>query len=336
MSSGSSPTPRPVAPDATRIARRLRESLDQDLVAVVFFGSRYLGTSPNATSACDLFVVVEDYLRFYRARPREVPGARGPKTLARLNRVLPPNILSYPASGDDAGAKLFIISRAQFARALARRSPDHFAKGRLTQDVVVLDARGETERRWAEGLLDEARRSAVDWVPAFLAPVREGRSFDVEDFCLRMLEVSYAHEIRPEPAARVREVHDAQRMFFAATYGEILEAAARDGRLKREGARFRVVVPPSALERLRWISYFRRSKSRATLRWLKYTMTYDDWLDYLVRKVERRTGIAVEITPLERRLPFLLLWPKVIRVLRKRKADGADSASATDDRSGRG
>jgi hypothetical protein len=44
-----------------------------------------------------------------------------------------------------------------------------------------------------------------------------------------------------------------------------------------------------------------------------------EWLDYLIRKVERRTGLTVEVTPMERRLPFLLLWPKVFRVLRERR-----------------
>jgi hypothetical protein len=49
-------------------------------------------------------------------------------------------------------------------------------------------------------------------------------------------------------------------------------------------------------------------------------VTFDNWLDYIARKVERRTGKRVEITPWERRLPLLLLWPKVVRVLRDRPA----------------
>ncbi len=329
---------RPIPPDALRNAGRLRDALGSNLAAIVFFGSRYLGTSPNATSACDLFVVVEDYDRFYEARMEGVAWGHRPRTLARLNRILPPNILSFhgdAAAGPGSGAKLFLTSTRDFARALARRSPDHFVKGRLTQDVVVLDARDDGARRAAQDALDGARRSALDWVPAFLSTAKEARAFTVEEFCLRMIEVSYAHEIRPEPAARVREVFEAQRAFFAAVYGAILDDAVRGGRLVREDAGYRLARPPGWAESLRWRAYFKRSKTRATLRWLKYTATYDDWLDYLVRKVERRTGLAVEITPLERRLPFLLLWPKVFRVLRERKAPGASAAPRPDDRSGR-
>ena len=54
--------------------------------------------------------------------------------------------------------------------------------------------------------------------------------------------------------------------------------------------------------------YFLRSKLRATARWLKHVVTFDNWLDYIARKVERRTGMRMEIGPWERRLPYLLLF----------------------------
>jgi hypothetical protein len=62
--------------------------------------------------------------------------------------------------------------------------------------------------------------------------------------------------------------------------------------------------------------YFRVSRLRATLRWAKYTLTYEDWLDYVVHKIHRRTDLQLTISSAERRLPLLLLWPKFFRVLR--------------------
>ena len=56
-------------------------------------------------------------------------------------------------------------------------------------------------------------------------------------------------------------------------------------------------------------------------------LTFDDWLDYIVHKTERRTGIRVELTQAERRLPFLLLWPKVFRVLRATKRGRPDEST---------
>ena len=63
----------------------------------------------------------------------------------------------------------------------------------------------------------------------------------------------------------------------------------------------------------------RRSKVRATLRWAKYVALYDDWLDYVVGKIARRSGVAIqEPSSRERRWPLIFLWPKAIRFLRSR------------------
>jgi len=45
---------------------------------------------------------------------------------------------------------------------------------------------------------------------------------------------------------------------------------------------------------------------------------YDDWLDYVVRKIARRSGVTVELTARERRWPLIFLWPKAIQYLRSR------------------
>jgi hypothetical protein len=71
--------------------------------------------------------------------------------------------------------------------------------------------------------------------------------------------------------------------------------------------------------------YFRRSKARATLRWLKHVVTFSNWLPYVVRKVERHTGRTIELTTLERKLPLIFLWPRAIHVLVTRPRREIDS-----------
>jgi hypothetical protein len=79
----------------------------------------------------------------------------------------------------------------------------------------------------------------------------------------------------------------------------------------------------------------RRSKFRATLRWFKYMLTFDDWLDYIARKVERRSGVRIELTKSERRLPIIFLWPKAFRVIRAMRDNEPvrEPAAAPSDRS---
>jgi hypothetical protein len=296
------------------VLAELREAAGPSLVAVLFFGSRLTGASPGKASAYDLLVVVEGYLPFYRRVHGALRGRRSPRTLARLNRWLPPNVLraggTEPAT---AGAKLFVISERDLSRSVIE-GRDHFCRGRLMHRIEIVHARDAAARTRAEALVETNRRETLLWAAPFLSG-----AFTAESFARSLLGISYRGEIRPETPDRVREVFDAQRGFFVTTYERVLREGVATGLLAREGDAYRFVRPPGSLDRIRARLYFLRSKIRATLRWTKYVATFEGWLDYIVAKAERRTGIAIEISERERRHPFLFLWPKLFRVLRARE-----------------
>ena len=60
--------------------------------------------------------------------------------------------------------------------------------------------------------------------------------------------------------------------------------------------------------------YFKVSKLRVTLSWLKHVVTFEGWLPYIVRKVERRTGSEINLTLIEKVLPIPCLVPRVLYV----------------------
>lgn len=322
---GNTPTDQ-VPPEVRDIVDLLHDACGRDLIGVVFFGSRLLGTSPDERSAADLVVVVENYLRFYETIGSRLPAARHSGIMAALNRVLPPNIIYlHDPGGMRAGAKCFVVTEYDLGLAMSADAKDHFFRGRLAQRVHIVFARSERDRGALERRIEAARRLTVDWVPIYMKEA----PFGVLDFCRRMMEVSYAGEIRPEARSRVLEVFQSQVSFFRLVYGRVLQDAARDGRLIAEGDRYRPAKKPSWRERQRMAAFFRRSKARATLRWFKYMLTFDDWLDYIVRKVERRSGLRIEITKSERRFPIIFLWPKALRVIRAmRSAEVARAAGA--------
>lgn len=306
---------------ATAATENLRLAAGDEVVAVLAFGSRVTGAGPDSRSAWDLFVVVETYRGFYGRCRRQLGWRRSARTLALLNRFLPPNVLHLP-DADGPGAKLFVISEDDLAERLAGDTVDHFCRARLVQRVDLVHARDAAARSRMEALLERARHSLVEWMRPFL-----GRDFDAETFCREMLRVSYRTEVRPEAAGRADEVFSAQRSELAARYGRVLAKAALNGRILREGSGYRYPAPAGALARqlARW--RLRGSKLRATVRWLKHVLTFDGWLDYIVAKTERRTGLRVEITTNERRLPLLLLWPKFVRVLHARRRPKPDGES---------
>lgn len=131
-----------VVPQVREALEILTEACGDNLLAVLFFGSVLVGTSPNQDSAADLFVVVEDYRRFYRDVGYRLPAARSTSVMVALNKVLPPNIIYLRNPGDlRAGAKCFIMSREAFAIALSGDARDNFCRGRLTQRVQIVYSR---------------------------------------------------------------------------------------------------------------------------------------------------------------------------------------------------
>ena len=100
-------------------------------------------------------------------------------------------------------------------------------------------------------------------------------------------------------------------------YSTLLAALLASGELREEAPGvYALVRPAGAFERLRLAAYFRWSKVRATLRWAKYVITFDDWLEFIVRKARRHTGEDIVLSDRERRMPLLFLWPRVIHYFR--------------------
>ena len=290
-------------------------SVGEGTVSVVLlFGSQLVQASPDRHSAFDLVVLVDSYGRFYRALSGAGHHKRSPALLRLLARVLPPNVIAFFPSGPDGPVgKSMILTVEDFRKALAPTARDHFLKGRMVQRVALLHARDSEFTASMERAVAEARADVLRWMGPYLA-----EPFTTRQYARRMLEVSYRGEVRPESRDRAGQVFEAQAAFLDKTFAHVLEGAEAEGRVLRERSGWRLAHPVGAGEALSIRLYFLSSKVRATARWFKHILTFNDWLTYIQRKVERHTGMKIEITPLERRFPLILLWPKVFRILRAR------------------
>jgi len=309
---------------AARLARQIVEAGGGAVRAVLLYGSQLLRARPDGHSAYDLVVIVDDYRRFYAALRTAGELPRPVWVMTAMAHVLPPNVIAFaPGQGREGIAKCQITSREHFARALGLEPPDHFVLGRMVQRVEAVWSAGAEDTAWVEGRLAGARSRVLTW----LAPYLEG-TFDAEGLGRRLLEVCYRGELRPEAKDRADTIFEAQADHFRSAFPAVLAQGVADGVLEREPssspasaqARYRLARPSSSPERRRWRRHFARSKARATARWFKHMITFANWLPYIVRKVERHTGRAIELTSLERKLPIVFLWPRAIRVLLSRPA----------------
>lgn len=283
--------------------------------AVVFFGSRRTGARPDAHSAYDLFVVTRGYRPFYDSLRAAGAFRRSARLAALLNRWLPPNQVSLFGrlpDGTAGRAKCAVIDMEAFRRGLSPRRHDHFVAGRLFQPAeIVFAADAEAEEATLEALVS-AHRLTYGWVRPWLPA-----TFDTESYCRTLLKVSFSWEIRPEPVARADALWQAQRDELVPLYARLLEELAEAGELRRTGpGAFALERPVSRSETLRLRLFFRWSLLRATLRWAKYMVTFDGWLDFILRKARRHTGQDIVLTERERRLPLVFLWPRVLHYLR--------------------
>jgi len=305
------------APEALAAARAIKALGGDAVAAVLFFGSRQTHARPDPHSAWDFFVVTRAYAPFYRALRRQGVSRRPPRLLAALNTVLPPNLVSLEPGGREGAAvraKCAVVSLPDLRREASPRRRDHFILGRLFQPVTVLYV-DQTERKAILAALVEACRVTEAWARPWLA-----ERFTVDEYCRTLLRVSYAAEIRPEPVARRLEtLWAAQRERMRPVYSILLRDLAREGELvETEPGTYGLVHAPERRERRRLVAYFAWSRVRATTRWAKHMVTFEGWLDYIVRKAERHTGGPIELTPRERRLPLVFLWPRVFRYLRQK------------------
>jgi len=307
----------PVSSRAEELIRYITQAFGPTTAAIIHYGSRAQKSGSRPDSAYDFFVIVDDYESAFLSFAPQVRPRFSARSAIVLSRFLPPSVVALthlPGAGTRDTAKCAVLSLRDLAIACSSESPDHFTKGRLFQQVHLAWSRDDTARAKVQDAIVAARAATFEWGAPYL---RE--PFDVDDYFRTLLATSYAGEIRPETEARIDELAAAQRPAMAQIYGALLANLEDRGAIKRRDAGYVLTPPPSSSDAARIESYFRRSKARATLRWIKLIWLYDDWLEYLRQKIGRRAGHVIDLTPQERRWPWLLLWPKLIRYISSRR-----------------
>ncbi len=303
------------SPHAQALAQTLGHAFGPTALAVIHYGSHAQGSDARRESAFDFFVILDRYRDGYASLAATIGTSYTPRTAALLNHILPPNVIAVidQTQLPPLAAKCAVLSLRDLRRESSARARDHFVQGRLFQYVQLVWTRDPEARAAVADTIIEARARSFDWGRPSLPP-----TFDAEEYFRILLERSFSAEIRPERGGRIEALLGAQREVVIRIYDSLLQRLGRERILLPEGKVYRLASAAGAFETLRIGLYFRVSKLRATARWLKYVALYDDWLEYLIHKIARRSGRNIELTARERRWPLIFLWPKAISYLRSR------------------
>ncbi len=239
---------------------------------------------------------------------------RSASVLSVLDPLLPPTQIRL--ARDPWLVKASVLSLTALQRATSTERKDQFLAGRLFQDVHVVWARDDAFANAVQKAVESARLVTLDWVGPDLPT-----SFTAEAYLRQLFRTSFRFEVRPETGGRADALSTAQAPRLIPIFEGVLETLAAEGRLKAVGEGvYSLAEPVSGAFRRR--GFMEWSRVRATARWPKHAITFDGWLDYIVRKAERHSGETIVLGPWERRLPFIFLWPRVIRFLSRQRGKG--------------
>ena len=302
-----------VHPAALALAEALARAGGGAVQGILMYGSHLLGAAPDRHSALDFVVVVDRYRPFYQALHDAREIHRPARLMWTAARVLPPNVIAFtPDDGEGGIAKCVVVSTEHLERALGPEAPDHFLIARLIQRVALVWQADAECGAWIHERISEAHGGVLEWATPYL---EIDTVYDAESLGRKLLEICYGGEFRPEARNRFQTIFETQREHFGRVLAPVLEAAADQGRVSRVPGGYRLARPSTPVEARRRRRYFRRSKARVTARWFKHVLTFDNWLPYILRKVERRMGRKVELTRIERALPVPFLIPRAVALL---------------------
>ena len=256
----------------------------------------------------DLFLLVDDYRSAYSGRVR-----------AGWNRRLPPNVfpLFDPERDGVVRAKYAVLSLAHL-RSCTRLECSHcFVWARFCQPAAIVFAR---DHRVRERIAYAAARSVIAAVSLglTLASDRGGRVGAVADAWPQVFAATYRAEWRFEAPARGAELVAGERAYYEGALRGALTLLEAEGRIDTRGDQL-WIDPRYRRHVLRtWRRRAPSSKVLAAGRLIKNASLFGDWVPYALWKMERHTGVHLQPSAAQRRHPFLLGWPLLFQVLRRR------------------
>ncbi|SER00771.1 matrix Mmp37 [Nitrosomonas sp. Nm51] len=295
---------RSVAVDYAVFADALLERFKTATDAIILYGS-CLRSGNLDEGIADLYVLVDNYKNAYTQR-----------YLGLLNAWLAPNVfyLEVLYQGKTLRAKYAVISTADFEKG-ARFWFHSYIWARFAQPSRLLYVRDDAIRQ-------RAYQAFAYSVLAFLRSgvcALENKAFTVETLWTRCLMLSYAAELRPENETRARHLATTNLIDFKQLTQAAYPALTNLLSYQPDNDTYLCQNTPHTRRRALRHWMLRRWQGRvlSILRLSKATLTFRDCLDYAAWKIQRHTGVQLEITPWLRRHPIIWGFVVIWQVLRK-------------------
>jgi hypothetical protein len=298
----------PVPAGAHALAERLREHYGSALRAVLMYGSN-LRQLDDREGVLDLYALVTSYRDAYDNR-----------ALAALNRVLPPNVFYLEATTPRGvvRCKYAVLALDDLPRLTARAESEPYFWARFAQPCALVYAADEPARDTVAAALATAVGTFLRFAVPFAAD-----TFDARTLWTTAWRATYGAEVRPERtgaadalyASRADRFDEVTALAIPALPWPVKQLASDDGPL-----RFRVDVPVAARRQALRAWRFRRLQAKALflLRIARNALIFEGGVDYVLWKIQRHSGVAIDHAWREKRHPLLALGAEAWRLYRAR------------------
>ena len=274
--------------------------------AILFYGS-CLRTGDDLDGLVDLYLLVDNYRTAYASRIQVF-----------FNVLLPPNVyyLEREFEGQVVRTKYAVLSLADFQKGTSKRWFHSYLWGRFCQPTALLYARNDevarlVQRGFARSVLTFMRR-VLPRVNAHITARQMWR---------RGLELSYRAELRAERPEKRARLFDAAPDYYENITRIAMNAIGFPAEIVNatDGISYRVRIPAWVryLSRLTWGLRAMQGKLLSALRLLKAMATFEGGVDYILWKIERHSGVRVDIEPRLKRRPLLAIWLLTWRLYRR-------------------
>ena len=296
---------REVPPGIRALAETARERHGESVRAVLLYGS-CLRTGNVHDGLTDLYLLVDDYRSAFNDR-----------TLAFLNYLLPPNVfyLEIQFQGHLLRAKYAVLTLSDFLKGTERWFHSYLW-GRFSQQSVLIYAHDDHVAHQ----IHKALAIAVMTFVARTLPQMES-SFTARELWARGLALSYRTELRTEQPEGSARLFDADPEYYQALTCAVLASAPFIDKVRTDSTphSYQVQILPQVrrLNGAAWRARTLQGKILSMLRLLKGLLTFKGGVDYILWKIERHSGVRVEIGPNLKRVPALAILVVFWRLYRR-------------------
>jgi len=296
----------PISPELAALGDQLKRRYGTSLAAVLFYGS-CLRSGDVLDGLADLYVVVDGYRSAY-----------GISLLALANWVLPPNVfyLELPLETGRIRSKYAVLSLRHLRTGTSPRWFHSYLWGRFAQPVAILYARDEQVRKQMVRALAQA---AMTFLTRSLP--RLPSRFAVRELWETGLALSYGCELRAEKSARHAQLFASHATHYRDLAKAVLPCLPYPVATEDTGGTEHYVARiPSRVRRISRVTWgIRRLQGKllSVLRLGKAVFTFRGGVDYLLWKLERHSGVRIEVPEKVRRHPLVYGWPLFWRLYRR-------------------